>query len=151
MSLKRRGILEDLKKLITSAEEVLELKEDLESSIVERGKGSGLRPTSVVEARKKLKEKKTEHKLLLENIIGKYEQFWTEFIPPPPYTPQDLQCEPEHEPGLGPQQTRPKKSKRNRITCCGMPHRGSSSKMNKNKQTKKRKKKKQSRRYKRLR
>ena len=161
MSTKRREIIEDLKKLITSAEEVLDLKDQLR---ITQGRAANagdwnagpLRPVSVGDAVCKLELKKREHERLWNKIKGNYEPFLMEIIQPlpPPYTPQDLQCEPEPEPEL--QRTRPpKKSTRrgkgNSSTCCGSrPHPDKGARMNKNKQTKKRKKKKQTRRYKKM-
>ena len=151
MSSKRRKVIGDLKKLITSAEEILDLKDELESRIVERGKGSGLRPTSVAEAAEQLELKKRQHKILLNKIKDNYEPFLMELIqiplpytpPQPPYTPQGLQNEPEPEPE--PQRKRPPKKSRGLNSCCG-----SRVKMKK-KQTKRRKGKKQTKKYKRLR
>lgn len=144
MSLKRRKVIKDLKDLVTSAEEILDLKDELEFRIVERGKGSGLRPTSVVEAKEELELKKRQHKELWKKIKANYEPFLMELIQSqPPYTPEGLQSEPEPEPG--PRRKRPPKKSRGVNFCCG-----SRVKMKK-KQTKRRKEKKQTKKYKRLR
>jgi len=144
MSLKRREVIKDLKDLVNSAEEILDLKDELEFRIVERGKGSGLRPTSVVEAKEKLELKKRQHKELWKKIKANYEPFLMELIQSqPPYTPQGLQSEPEPEPG--PRHKRP-------------PHEGipppvrkGRRKSAKSKKKIKNKKKKQTKKYKRLR
>ena len=73
--LERREIIRNMKKFVTSAEEILDLKDDLESRIVERAKGSGLRPTSVQDARLALELKKKEHKKLWNDIGKKYYPF----------------------------------------------------------------------------
>lgn len=142
MSLKRREVIKDLKDLVTSAEEILDLKDELESRIVERGKGSGLRPTSVVEAKEKLELKKRQHKELWKKIKANYEPFLMELSQSqPPYTPQGLQSEPEPEPE--PQRKRPPQKSRGKY-CCG-------SRGIKKKQTKRRKEKKQTKKYKKMR
>ena len=127
--LKRRKVIKDLKKLIASAEEILDLKEELESRIVERAKGSGLRPTSVEEVKQKLEEKKEKHKQLWDLIRGSYEPFLMEFLPTSSYTSQGIHHEPEPEP-------EPESALKSGV---------------KKKQTKRRKKKKQTRRYKKMR
>ena len=73
--LERREIIEHMKKYVISAEEILDLKDDLESRIVDRAKGSGLRPTSVQDARLALELKKKEHKNLWKDIEKKYYPF----------------------------------------------------------------------------
>ena len=146
MSLKRREVIKDLKDLVNSAEEILDLKDELEFRIVERGKGSGLRPTSVVEAKEKLELKKRQHKELWKKIKANYEPFLMELIQSqPPYTPQGLQSEPEPEPEPEPRRKRPPKKSRGVNSCCG-----SRVKMKK-KQTKRRKEKKQTKKYKKMR
>ena len=75
LKLERREIIGHMKKFVISAEEILDLKDDLESRIVERAKGSGLRPTSVQDARLALELKKKEHKKLWNDIGKKYYPF----------------------------------------------------------------------------
>ena len=127
---------------IASAEEILDLKEELESRVVERAKGSGLRPTSVEEAKKKLEEKKENHKKLWDSIRGNYEPFLMEFLPSGSYTSQGIyhESEPEPEPEFVARYKRSSKT-----SSSGLRPRM------KKKQTKKRKKKKQTRKYKKLR
>jgi coenzyme F420-reducing hydrogenase alpha subunit len=138
--LKRREIIEDLKQLITSAEEVLDLKEELESRIVERGKGSGLRPNSVESVRSLLEKKKRSHKQLWNDINKKYGPLLMEIMP----TRSQVQSEPVPEPELV-SASKPLPKKSTRSGCCGSRPRI------KKKPTKRRKKKKQTRRYKKMR
>lgn len=142
--LKRREIIEDLKQLITSAEEVLDLKEELESRIVERGKGSGLRPNSVESVRSLLEKKKRSHKQLWNDINKKYGPLLMEIIPTPP----QVQSEPVPEPELV-SASKPLPKKSTRSGCCGS--RPGADMKKKKKPTKRRKKKKQTRRYKKMR
>lgn len=167
--LERREIIRNMKKFVTSAEEILDLKDDLESRIVERAKGSGLRPTSVQDARLALELKKKEHKKLWNDIGKKYYPFLMDIQithppvarmstvrdPPvardtaelaPPYRPTPShrpppQSEPEPEPVKS-------RSRRRRSGCCGSRPRM------KKKQTKRRNKKQtknQTKKYKKMR
>jgi hypothetical protein len=170
--LERREIIGHMKKFVISAEEILDLKDDLESRIVERAKGSGLRPTSVQDARLALELKKKEHKKLWNDIGKKYYPFLMDIQithlqrelatpvrrppvirdtaePAPPYSPTRgiplvRVPTPSHRP---PPQSEPEpeksRSRRRRSGCCG-----SRPKMKK-KQTKMRNKK-QSRKYKKM-
>ena len=71
--LERRKIIGDMKQFVNSAGEILDLKDELESRIVDSANGSGLRPTSVQDARLALELNKREHKncgrILGKNII----------------------------------------------------------------------------------
>ena len=160
--LKRREIIGHMKKFVNSAEEILDLKDDLESRIVERAKGSGLRPTSVQDVRLALELKKKEHKKLWNDIGKKYYPFLMSIQFPhlqreraipvrePPYSltrgiplvpePTHQRPPPQSEPEPEPVKSR---SRRRRSGCCGSRPRM------KKKQTKRRNKK-QTRKYKKM-
>ena len=156
--LKRREIIEHMEKFVNSAKEILDLKDDLESRIVERAKGSGLIPTSVQDARLALELKKKEHKKLWNDIGEKYYPFLMgiqfphlqrEHATPvrkPPVARATVELGPSHRP---PPQSEPEpepvksRSRRRCSGCCGSRPRM------KKKQTKRRNKK-QTRKYKKM-
>ena len=72
----RREIISDLRKLLSVAEEILDLKDHVNVVQVEKGRGSGLLPTSVKDAMTKLETKKKEYKTLWESMERKHVPFY---------------------------------------------------------------------------
>ena len=116
----RREIISDLRKLLSVAEEILDLKDHVNVVQVEKGRGSGLLPTSVKDAMTKLETKKKEYKTLWESMERKHVPFYA-MINSPTRRHGRPGPEPEPEPEPMTMRRRPSKGKKTKTStsCMG--------------------------------